>query len=385
MQHGERQHALLSASGAYRWLNCTPSARLEDKVEDQSSIYAREGTLAHEFADAYLTWYNKDLTTRSYNALVKELKKHELYSAEMDDEVKKYTDIVVEEFKQAKKKTKDAILAVEEKLDLTDFVPDSFGTGDALIVADGRLKVIDLKYGKGLKVDATNNPQLKLYGLGALSLMELFYDIQEVEMVIIQPRLDHYSSFTVSTEDLKHWAATELKEKAKLAFDGEGELTPGPHCQFCKVAPRCRALADENLRIANDTFLSPELLSDEELVEIHEKTKQITNWLGTVNDYILSEALNGKQFPGLKLVEGRSLRQWDDDEKVIEVLKGLGYSEAEILKVQLQGITAITKLLGKKKFDQALSDLIIKPEGKPTLAKIDDPRPEWIKAEKAFS
>jgi hypothetical protein len=383
--HKERKHALLSASGASRWMNCTPSARLEENfIEEESTVYAAEGTLAHEFADLGLQKFAGLISTRKYNAEVKKLKANELYDPEMDKEVQKYLDFVIEEFKVAQKQTEDAILSIEEKLDLTAYIEEGFGTGDAIIIADGVLKVIDLKYGKGVRVDAENNPQLKLYGLGALEANELFYDINTVEVTVVQPRLDHIDSWPISAEGLKAWAEKEVKPKAELAYQGDGLQYAGDWCKFCKAAPRCATLAAANLKLIDDEFADPHLLSDSQLLEVYGKMGQIQNWIKAVTTYLLKEAIAGKEWPGYKLVSGRSLRKWANEDEVIQALKELNYTDDDIMSVKLQGITAIEKLLGKKQFSEVLNELVIKPQGAPTLVNKSDKRPEWSSAEQDF-
>jgi hypothetical protein len=370
------EHAILSASGAYRWMNCTPSARLElNFVEEGSNVYAAEGTLAHAFGEAALRYKFLGLSTRSYNQLVKALKENKLYSPEMDGEVQKYVDIVSEEFAFSKKTTKDAIIMIEEKLDLTKYIQDGFGTADTMIIADKVLKVTDLKYGKGLKVNPENNPQLMLYGLGALEKVEIFYDIDTVELMIVQPRLDHFDKWSINVEDLKAWAEKELRPKALSAYAGEGLQQAGYWCQFCKAAPKCATLAAVNLKIIGDQFDEVHLLKDSQLIEIYKKTDQITKWLNSIGSHMLSEAIKGKEWKGLKLVEGRSNRKWIDEVQVQKTLEGFGYTADQIMQIKLQGITAIEKLTGKKQFGEILSDLVIKPAGAPTLVDNNDPRP----------
>jgi hypothetical protein len=384
--HEKRKHALLSASSAYRWMNCTPSARLvEQFAEEPSSVYAKEGTLAHEFSKVQLQWKTKLLTTRSFNQLIKGLKANDLYSPEMDHEVEKYVSLVLEELSLSKKTTSDAILMIEEKLDLTRYIEEGFGTGDALIIADKILKVIDLKFGKGIRVYPENNPQLMLYGLGALEKVELFYEIDMVELIIVQPRLDHFAKWSIKVDELKAWAINKLKPLVGKAFKGEGLQVAGTWCQFCPVAPRCATLASVNMKLIDDQFSDPHLLKDEHMIDIYNKSDQITKWLNAISDYMLKEAINGKAWPGLKLVEGRSNRKWVDEEKVIATLKAFNFTDEQILNIKVQGITAIEKLVGKKKFTEILGDLTVKPAGAPTLTSKDDPRPEFKNnAEKDF-
>lgn len=374
INHAARKHALLSASGASRWMNCTPSARLEEKFEDKKSVYADEGTLAHEFGDIEIRHRLGQISKKVYNAEIAKLRKHELYSSEMEPEVAKYVEIVLEAYNASKQKNKDAVILVEQRLDFSFLVENGFGTGDIVIIADGVLEVIDLKYGKGVKVEAEDNPQLKLYGSGALREYELLYDIHTVRLTIVQPRLDHVSIWETPVEDLTAWGENEVKPKAQKAYKGEGEQTPGEWCKFCKAKAVCRGLADENMKLAAFEFQDPQVLSDKEVLEIYEQLSIFQDWANSVSSYILDEAINGKQWPGYKLVEGRSNRKWSDENKVIEVLQK-DFDEKEYMVTKLAGITAIEKLVGKANFGAKLNEFIVKPPGAPTLAPESDKRP----------
>lgn len=374
VNHSERAHALLSASGASRWMSCTPSARMEDKFPESTSVYAEEGTLAHELGDVILRKYNKELKPAAYKKQVAKIEAHELYSPEMPEEVAKYTDYVKEQFKAAKRKTKDAKLFVEKKIDLTMYIEDGFGTGDANIVADGVLEVIDLKYGKGLVVSADNNPQLKLYGVGVLYDMEMFYDIKTVKLTIVQPRLDALSTWEISAEDLKAWAETEVKSAAIKAYAGEGETKPGSWCHFCKAAPTCKALAEKNLEIAKHDFADPNTLTDAELIDIYSRIDSLTSWAKKVSGHVFKEALAGKAWEGYKLVEGRSNRKIVDEEKAKQLLIDNLYAEDQFTNTKLKGIGDLEKLVGKKEFPKLFGDLVVKPEGAPTLVPESDKR-----------
>ena len=385
-KHENRAHALLSASGASRWMNCTPSARLEETFEDSgTSDFAAEGTLAHEFGEAFLKAYIEGpATVPNTCALVG----HRLYTNDMEGEVDKYVDYVVESFEVAKKTTKDAVLLIEQKVDLTDYIENGFGSDDAIIVADGTLTVIDLKYGKGIRVNADENSQLKLYGLGTLRQFEMMYDIHTVKLVIVQPRLDHVSEWEISASDLLAWGEKEVRPKAKLAYAGGGIQISGEWCKWCKVKGRCATLAANNLKIAKDAFSEkpdPHLLTDAQLLEVYHKIDQISDWINAVDSYLLSEAVKGKKWAGLKLVEGKSNRVWSDVEKVQETLSSLGYEKDEYLNSKLAGLGDIEKLVGKAKFPVILGDLIIKPQGKPTLVPLSDKRAEFSSAKKDFA
>lgn len=372
--HSNRKHALLSASGSSRWMNCTPSARLEENFKDERSVYADEGTLAHEFGDVDLRHRLGLISKAVYSKEIAKLRKHELYSSEMEPEVEKYVGIVLEAFNAAKQKNEDAVILIEQRLDFSHLVENGFGTGDAVIIADGVLEVIDLKYGKGVRVDADDNPQLKLYGSGALREYELLYDIRTVRLTIVQPRLDHVSVFDVSVEDLKSWGEKEVRPKAQKAYKGEGEQTPGEWCKFCKAKSICRALAQENMKLAAYEFQDPHLLSDKEVLEIYGQLEVFYDWAKSLSSYVLDEALKGKAWPGYKIVEGRSNRKWLDETKVAEVLRK-DYGEDEFMISKLAGITAIEKLVGKAKFGPLLNEFIVKPPGAPTLVPESDKRP----------
>jgi len=376
VQHSERAHALLSASGAKKWLNCTPSPRLEEHLpEEETSAFAMEGTLAHEFGDVTLQKYAKKITLPQYRKLVAALRKNELYTDEMEDQVEKYTTYVIEQFKAAKRKTKEALLLVEDKVDLTAYIEDGFGTNDTTIIANGTMEVGDLKYGKGIRVEAENNDQLKLYGLGALRAYDLMYDIKEVRLTIIQPRLDHISSWVISADELIKWGEQVVIPKAKEAYAGTGAQCAGDWCRWCRVKPKCRALAEQSLEMAKHEFADPRLLTDAEVMESYEKIPQLQDWAKSVNAYVLAEALAGKPWEGYKLVEGRSNRKWADVDKVIRRLQDEAYADEEIYNTSLKGIGDIEKLLTKPVFSELLSSMVDKPQGKPTLVSDSDKRP----------
>jgi hypothetical protein len=380
-------HALLSASGAYRWLNCTPSARLEEKLDDTSSVYAQEGTLAHELAELQLIYELKEITKRTYNTRVKKIRAHELFTKDMPDHVEKYTDFVMEKYAEAIGHTKDALIFLEQKLDFSTYVPKGFGTGDCIIIADGTLEIIDLKYGKGVEVSAENNPQMRLYALGALEEYGYIYDISTIKMTIAQPRLDNFSTEEIPVTKLVFWGMTTVKEAGLLAFKGDGELKAGDWCKFCKVKATCKERAYTLLAVGEKhNRQNPNLLNIEEIAEILKQADDIQSWAKDVQDHALKEARdNGVKFPGWKLVEGRSNRKYKDPDKVAKVLIKNGYEENKIYKPkEVLGITALQKEIGKKKFTTLLKDLIIKPQGKPTLALEDDKRPELNSAAADF-
>lgn len=378
VNHSNRKHALLSASNASRWLNCPPSARLEEKFEESnpstSSIYAEEGTLAHEFADLNLRRASGRIAEVIFDKEIKNIRKHSLYSSEIEEEVEKYVSYVLEAFTEAVHKTADAVFLIEEKLDFSHLVEKGFGTADAGIVADGVLEIIDLKYGKGIKVDAKENPQLMLYGLGALRSFELMYDVNTVKMTIVQPRLDNISSWEIKVEDLISWGEKTVKPAAIKAYEGEGVQKAGEHCKWCKVKAMCATLAAKNIALARYEFKDPHLLTEKQLLEVYKQQPMLVDWVNAVADYLLDEALKGKHWPGYKVVEGRSLRKWIDEERVVATLE-LSHDPKDFMISKLAGIPAIEKLLGKNEFSKILGNMIIIPPGKPTLVPESDKRP----------
>lgn len=376
VQHETRKHALLSASGSSRWLNCTPSARLEEKrKESETSVYAQEGTLAHEFGDICLRNFNGEISSKVFTTEMSKLRKDKLYTKEMEPEVGKYINYVTESFNVARSKTPGAILIVEERLDFSHIVENGFGTGDACIIADGVLWVIDLKYGKGVRVEATNNPQLKLYGLGALRAFELMYDIHTVRLVVMQPRLDHISEWDISVDDLNNWGAEVVKPKALQAYAGKGTQKAGDWCRWCKVSGMCATLAAKNVALAKHDFKDPHLLSDEQLIDVFGQIPMLQMWAKSVSEHLLAEALEGKDWQGYKVVEGRSNRKWSDDEKAIKILRGKKFPRKDYINSKLKGIGDIQKLVGKEEFEPLLGEVVIKPPGKPTFVSEKDKRP----------
>lgn len=360
------KHAILSASGAHRWMNCTPSARLELEFDDNSGEAAAEGTAAHALSEHKL---RKALKMRSKKPV------SPYDSDEMDNYTDGYVEFVLEVIEQAKKICSDPLILIEQRLDFSKYVPEGFGTGDCLIIADGTLHIIDFKYGQGVLVSAEDNPQMKLYALGALDLFDGIYDIEVVSMTIYQPRRENVSTSTVSKENLYQWAEEVLKPKAELAFNGDGNYCPGEWCQFCRAAVKCRARAEAKMKLATFEFALPPLLSDEEIADILSSIGDLTNWANEIIAYATDAAVNhGKKWPGFKVVEGRSNRKYKDEEAVAEAAKNAGYRD--IYKQSLITITEMEKLMGKSKFNEILGELVMKPPGKPTLVPVSDKRPE---------
>jgi len=372
-------HALLSASGSARWMACTPSAQLEQQFPEQTSVYAEEGTFAHALAELKLRRaIANTIKPSEFKKRLAEMQKHPLYSPAMEEYIDQYVAQVSEIFMAAKKECKDTLVLLEQRLDFSEYVPDGFGTGDVVIISDGVLEVIDLKYGKGVPVSAEGNSQTRLYGLGAIATYLMLYDFLTVRMTIIQPRLDITSTEELRVDELMTWAQNELMPKAKLAYAGEGEFCAGDHCKFCKAKATCKARADYNLELAKYDFQDAFLLSKEDIAEVLARADQLKAWVTDIETYALEQARDhGERFPGWKLVEGRSNRKYTDEEVVAKTLTGAGYEKDKIYKPQeLLGITAMEKVLGKKQFGELLSDLVVKPAGKPVLVPESDTRPE---------
>lgn len=367
------EHAFLSASSAHRWLNCTLSPVLEARIPDTPNEYTQEGILAHEIAETILKHATKAISDEEYEKILNELKEHESFYEGMLDEIKIYTDYCL---------SKTGKIYVEYSLDLSLYVPEGFGTADCVIVYDQKIEVVDLKFGKGVEISPTGNPQLMLYGLGALEAFDYIYDIEEVTMSVAQIRLHDIESYTMKAEELRKWGEEVVKPKAQLAFEGKGETKAGEWCVFCKVRDRCKTRS-EYLLENYEKYKEKEELKPEELAEILEKSKEIKTWLSDIEKYALDLALKGTDIPGFKVVEGRSNRIIVDPDALAKVLIELGYSEQEIF--ELKSITALEKLLGKKKFAEISQKYITKPEGKPTLAKVSDKRQEIVETEFEFN
>lgn len=379
------EHAVCSASSAHRWLACPPSARFEQKFQDTSSTSASEGTFAHAWAENELHLFLYDIKEQEYIEKRKELTGDKFFSNELVEYVDEYVDGVIEKYNEARTRDKGAALLLEQHLDFSDWVPQGFGRSDAVILADGLMEVIDLKYGRNVRVDAKGNPQLRLYALGAWSELSMFYDIDAVRMTIIQPRNGGESSETLSIDTLLQWGE-DVKPVAQQAYKGEGTFQPGEHCRFCKAAPRCRALSDYQqslLRIGED---HPGATTDEEIAEVLSRADGFLRWVNQVKEYALAEARdNGYHWPGYKLVEGRATKHYESEDEVADALEKEGYKDGDIYKpAELLGLTAMKKLLGAKKFQSLVEPHLVKSEGKPVLVPDSDKRPEWHSPDKDF-
>lgn len=380
------QHAMLSPSSSHRWLICTPSALLESYEPSEQSVYAKEGTEAHYLAEIKLSNKLKYISDEEYKTKFDNfIKSSEYYNIEFEEYVDSYVNeimaIINEDYKG-----KSVKVFLEEKVYFNDIVPDGSGTSDVVIVGNDFIHIVDLKFGKGVLVSAIGNTQLRLYALGAVSVHIRECTCKEVAMTIIQPRLNEKSTDIISINELNDWAINYVRPRAKLAYEGKGELTPGEHCKFCKRKGKCKALADKQLEIAQNEFnevvvnnelLEPSNMSPEFLAKVLQITPRLIEWFESVASYAKNEVINnGLKLPGYKLVEGRSVRVIYDTKSVIEKLKNSGFDESLFIEQpKLLGITTLEKNIGKKLFNDLCGNYIVKPAGKPVLVPEEDKRP----------
>lgn len=377
IKHADREHALLSASAAHRWLVCTPSVRLEEQFPDTTSEYAREGTLAHEIAELKLRkHFTEPMAKATFTRRLNKLKKNELYQEEM----LKHTDTYLDYLKGITIGLSAApYVAVEKRVDYSAYAPEGFGTADCIIVGGDTLYVTDFKYGKGVPVSAEDNPQMKLYALGAYMEYSLLYPIKTVHLAIIQPRLDNESEWTLTLEELLAWGE-KIKPLAKQAYDGQGEFIPGEHCKFCRAKAKCRARAEQFTALEDFKQLKPPLLSDEEVGDVLKRGMELDKWVKALKTYALEESLKGKEIPGWKAVEGRGGRDYVDLDKAFAYLKENGIDEAVLYDRVPLTPPKLEKELGKKEYRSLLEEPghVEKKPGKPTLAPADDKRPAIV-------
>lgn len=375
-------HALLSASAAVRWLNCPPSARLCENFPDTESEFAKEGTLAHEMCEVKLRSYIEATPKRTITAKLNRLKKNELYQSEMDGFTNEYLDYIK---KTALSFPSKAHIAVEQKVNFSNYVPEGFGTADCIIVHGEQLHIIDFKYGKGVPVSAEGNPQLKLYALGAMEAYRLFYPISNVFLHIVQPRVNSFSCWETDVKELAEWGRS-IKGTAQLAYIGDGEFKSGDHCRFCKLRYTCRKRAEDNLELAKYEFARPAAiaksgaptLSDDEVGEVLGFAKNLKKWVEEIEDYTLSAALSGKKISGWKVIEGRTSRTFTDLERVFETLEANGFPRETFYERKPLPFTKIEAIVGKAEFNKLLEHLIARSQGRPTLVPESDKRPEFV-------
>ena len=373
------KHAFLAASASERWLHCPPSAKLCAQEDDQGSEYARQGSDAHALCEHLLLKALGRETRDPTEDLT-------YYDAEVQEAAEAYAAFVMEQVAEAKTVCHDPLICVEQTVDFSKWVQHGFGTADALIVADDTLYITDMKYGVGCLVtadgeDGTGNSQLKCYALGAIDTFGDLYDINRIRLSIFQPRRDNVDTFELTKADLLQWADDVLAPIAKLAYEGQGEFEAGNHCQFCRVKATCRKRAEYAMELAKYEFADAPTLDENEIAEILPQIDTLVSWAEDIKSYALNQALSGVRYPGFKLVAGRSNRKYADEAAVARVVSEAGYDPYD---KKLVGITEMTKRLGKKRFEELLNGLLIKPEGKPVLVPVTDTRPELNNAKNDF-
>lgn len=357
-------HARNSPSALHRTLNCPPSLVLGEQFQDEESQYAAEGSAGHALAEHLIKKHLKQRTKRPVS---------DYYSDDLMEAVEDYVAFVIEKIEDAKRECKSPLFSVEQRVDISEYSPDCFGTADMVIVTDKVAHVIDLKLGRGVEVSAEENPQLMAYGLGVLEMAEMLYDIETVRLTIFQPRINNFSTWDITPDALKTWGEEILKPRSAMALAGAGEFQAGSWCRFCKARNQCRARAEEFLRLAKMEFQQPALLSDDEIAEIIKVSDELAKWAADVYAYAQDQAItHGKEWNGYKLVEGRSNRKYSSDDEVAEAAKAAGYTD--IYKKTLIGVTEMERLMGKKEFARILGKLVYKPAGKITLVPDTDKR-----------
>lgn len=380
----EKSHAVLSASSSHKWLVCTPSARLEEQFPNKTSEYMEEGTLAHEIAEFKVRSYFLEAISKSaYTRRLNKLKEKQHFSQEMLI----HTDTYLEYIKGESLKTSSKpFIALEQKVDFSRYVPEGFGTADCIMISGNDLHIIDFKYGKGVKVDATENPQMKLYALGVLFQYGMLYDIKQIRMTIVQPRLDSISEFSMPKDALIEWGENVVKPQAEKAFMGIGDFVQGDHCRFCRAKGACEFRAKENMKIVEEIQEKYNgIISDKEVGEMLSKTDGIEQWLQDLKEYALQQILKGKEVPGWKAVEGKSNRKLVDIDKAFEILEANGYKSEILYEKKPLTLTQLEKTIGKANVAKAIGDYIEKPKGAPTLVKSTDKRESFkISAQEEF-
>lgn len=379
-------HALLGPSSAHRYLNCPPSARLDARLKDRfgekESPFAAEGTLAHSVAELKLRHEIGELNDFNFNA---QLKAKGEITREMDNATNYYVDIIMEKLYAARQKCPDAQLFVEQKLDVSNYVPHCFGTGDAVIVSDEILEVCDLKYGRGVPVSAVENPQARLYGLGAINEFGVLYGFETVRNTIIQPRLDSVTEETLTKQELMDWGES-IKPIAQMAWEGKGDFKPGEHCRFCSARAVCAARAAEAMKIFQTGLDPVGVISDADIPGILDTLDIAEDWIKDIRAYAQSQALRGQQWPGYKLVRGKKpARKWVDEEKAQEILARAGYEEEQYMEHRLKSCSEMEKSLGKTAMDALVGGLVTQGEASLVLVPESDKRVEYSPAEAALS
>ena len=380
-------HSLLSPSSSHRWLHCPPSARLNQRLVERfgadTSEYAQDGTRAHSLAELKLRLYLKEINQFSYDEQRKALGE---IPSEMERATDYYTDICVEYHLAALNKCKDAKMYIEHRLDMTPWVPDCEGTGDCIIVSDAWLDVIDFKYGTGVPVSAVNNPQARLYGLGALHEFGEFYGFNEVRNTIIQPRLDSVTDEVLTRKELLTWGDL-IREPAQLAYHGQGEFNPGEHCRFCNAKAICMKRVYAALHMVETGFASPDVIDDSTVAGIYKVLPLVKEWTKNFEDYVLMQALRGQKIEGFKLVHGRKpARAFRNADEAELILARAGYtSEQYKTEPKLKSVADLEKMVGKTAFKALLGEQVVQGEGALTLVPEDDKREEYASADADFA
>ena len=383
IQHSSRAHARLNASSSHRWMMCPPSVKLSEQFEDKPSPYAEEGTFLHELCELKLHRYLGDMTSDLIEQQYAEHRDNDFYSDEAESVTDEYVAFCIETIEAVRSSCPDPLIMVEHRLDYSEYVPEGYGTGDLVIVADGVIEVIDFKGGRGVRVEANQNSQLMLYGLGALLEFDPLYDIHTVRMTIVQPRLSNTSTYEITAQELIRWAETEVRPKAMLAYEGAGEFCAGEWCRFCKARYTCRKRSEYHMRLAEHDFRQPDLLSDEEIADILPVADSLNSWVQDLLAYATQAAVNGKSWPGYKLVAGRTVRKYTSEAEVIKAATEAGYTD--IYKTTLLGVGDLEKRMGRKRFGEVLGKFIIKPAGAPTLVPETDARKPYSDAASDFN
>ena len=383
VEHGNRSHARLNASSSHRWMMCPPSVKLSEQFADKPSPYAEEGTFLHELCELKLHRYLGDMVPELIEEQYAEHRDNDFYSDEAESVTDEYVAFCIETIEAVRLSCPDPLIMVEHRLDYSEYVPEGFGTGDLVIVADGVIEVIDFKGGRGVRVDANRNSQLMLYGLGALLEFDPLYDIHTVRMTIVQPRLSNTSTYEITAQELIRWAEIEVRPKALLAYEGAGEFCAGEWCRFCKARYTCRKRSEYHMRLAEHDFRQPDLLSDEEIADILPVADSLNSWVQDLLAYATQAAVNGKSWPGYKLVAGRTVRKYTSEAEVIKAATEAGYTD--IYKTTLLGVGDLEKRMGRKRFGEVLGKFIIKPAGAPTLVPETDARKPYSDAASDFS
>ncbi len=370
-------HAILSASSSKKWLNCPGSVTLEKEFPNEESEFAKEGTMAHALGELKIKLALKEMTRVQYHKQKAVLQT----DIEMEKYMDEYKDFVLERYHQALAVSKSATIFLEQKVDYSDYAPEGFGTSDVIIVTNGKMEIIDLKYGKGVTVSAQKNTQMMLYALGALKEYDFIYDIKDVIMTIYQPRKDNIESFEMTAEALYQWGA-EIGPLAEKAYQGTKECIAGSHCTegFCRAKAVCRTFAESMEEIESYANQAPEKLNNNEIAEVLDKVDQLIKWAKSVKEYALQKALQGETFIGFKVVEGRKRRRWNkSDEEMIKILQDMGLSKEYIYKKTLRSVADMEKEVFFENgcFIDILGEHIDICAGAPTLVPIEDKRKEW--------